>query len=407
MSEQVVGPDPAGGYRPGRGRRAEARRRRRQRRRRLGALALVLVLVAAGAVAYYLAQRAPEGEAAAELQGRTQRTLLFQVRGGDGAAAASALAAHDEPSSTGAVVLVPPQVIVDLPGAGSLPFGQALATGDPNGSRNALADLLGVTVDASWVLDAGAFVSLVDGLGGIPAEVDVPVVQDNSVVVPQGSQRLDGGRALALATYLAEGEPEQSRLARVQEVMEGLLTVLPDDPAAIADRLGALGEGSSTSEPVARVADFLAGLKVASAADSLQYDTLPVVPIDPGGGVTAFRLDAGPAQALVNRALAQSVPEGVRQSGNRVLVLNGVGTPGLGDAVRSRLVEADFVFVASRNAEQFGYETTQVLVPEATPEAQALGVRVAEALGVAPDVRQASLGTLADVVVIVGADFVP
>jgi hypothetical protein len=131
------------------------------------------------------------------------------------------------------------------------------------------------------------------------------------------------------------------------------------------------------------------------------------VPIDPGGGVTAFRLESEAARALVDRALAQSVPAGARQTGNRVLVLNGVGTPGLGDAVRAKLVAADFVFVASRNAERFGYETTQVLVPEATPEAQALGNRVAEALGVQPDVRQSDLGTIADVVVIVGADFVP
>ena len=87
-------------------------------------------------------------------------------------------------------------------------------------------------------------------------------------------------------------------------------------------------------------------------------------------------------------------------------MLNGVGTP-VGDAVRAKLVAADFVFVASRNAERFGYATTQVLVPEATPEARALGVRVAEALGVEPDVRQADLGTVADVVVIVGADFQP
>jgi hypothetical protein len=400
---EVVDP----GYVPGRGRRAEARRCRRQRQRRLIALGAVLALLATAAIAYVLVQRAPEPDSDIEPQGRTQQTLLFQVRGEDGSALASALMAHDEPSRTGSVVLVPSQVIVDLPGAGSLPFAQALAAGDPNGSRNALADLVGVQVDASWVLDQGTFVGLVDALGGLPAEVDVPVVQDNQVVVPQGTQQLDGARAVALMTFLAPGEPEQSRLARLQEVLDGLLAALPEDAGAVAEQLTALGEGSASSEPVTSLAGFLVGLQGDSAVDQLQYDTLPVVPIDPGGGVTAFRLDPEPTRALVDRALAQSVPEGMRQTGNRVLVLNGVGTPGLGDAVRTRLVAADFVFVASRNAEQFGYETTQVLVPEATPEAQALGVRVAEALGVAPDVRQASLGTIADVVVIVGADFAP
>jgi hypothetical protein len=366
-----------------------------------------VVLLAAAGVAVFLVQRAPEGGEQVQEQERTQRTLLFQVRGGDGSAIASALLAHDEPSTTGAVVLVPPQVIVDVPGAGSTAFGQALAAGDPNGSSNALADLLGVQVDGSWVLQQEAFVALVDALGGIPAEVDTPVVLGNQVVVPQGTQQLDGARAVALMTYLAEGEPEQSRLARLQEVLDGLLAALPEDADAVAEQLTALGEGSATSQAANAVARLLVGLQTDNAADQLQYDTLPVIPIDPGGGVTSFRLDQAAARALVDRALAKSVPEGARQSGNRVLVLNGVGTPGLGEAVRSKLVAADFVFVASRNAERFGYETTQVLVPEATPEAQALGTRVAEALGVQPDVRQSDFGSIADVVVIVGADFQP
>jgi hypothetical protein len=98
----------------------------------------------------------------------------------------------------------------------------------------------------------------------------------------------------------------------------------------------------------------------------------------------------------------------VREGGNRVLVLNGVGTPGLGEAVRAKLAPAGFVFVGSRNAPQFGVATTQVLVPEATAEAQALGERVAKAIGVpASSVVTQDFGTVADVVVLVGEDFTP
>jgi hypothetical protein len=89
-----------------------------------------------------------------------------------------------------------------------------------------------------------------------------------------------------------------------------------------------------------------------------------------------------------------------------VLVLNGVGTS-IADAARAKLVAADFVFVGARNNERFGVQTTTVLVPEATPEAQALGERVAAALGVPAVVRQSNLGTIADAVVVVGADFQP
>ena len=395
---------PAGG-----GRRAAARRRRRQRQRLLVGLGLVLVLLAAAGTTVLLASRSPDPAVVQEAQGRTQQTLLLQVRSPDGSGAlASALLAADPPSGTGSVVLVPPQVIVDLPGAGSLPFGQALGTGAPNGPRDALADLLGVTVDGSWVLDAGTFAALVDVVGGISAEVDVPVVQDGAGVLGEGTQQLDGGRALLLLGNLAPGEQEQARLARVQEVLDGLLLALPTDLAELTALLTGLGEGSISSEPPGRLAELLRALEQAGQHSQLQYDSLPVIPKDPGsGGVTRFRLDEQATAALVDRVLAQSVPPGARQTGNRVLVLNGVGTPGLGDAVRSRLVAADFVFVASRNAEQFGYEQTLVLVPEATPEAQALGEQVAAALGVPAMVQQRDLGTIADAVVIVGSDFVP
>lgn len=391
-------------YVPGAGRRAAARRRRRQRRRLILALTVALALLVAAVVVVLVVRGGSDSPDVVEPQGRTQQTLLMQVRGADGTALASALLAHDPPSETGSVVLVPPQVIVDLPGAGSLPFGQALTSGQPNGPRDALADLLGVTVDATWVLDAGALAALIDGVGGITASVDVPVVQDGIVVVPQGEQKLDGARALALLGYLATGEQEQARLARQQQVIDGLLRALPDDAPAVTVLLTGLGAGSMVSVPVTALTDLLLGLKADAEQQQLQYDSLPVIPIDPGGGVTAFRLNEEAARALVDRALAQSVPAGERETGNRVLVLNGVGR-GIGEAARTKLVDADFVFVGARNAENFEYATTQILVPEATPEAQMLGERVAAALGVPPDVRQADLGTIADVVVIIGADF--
>jgi hypothetical protein len=388
-------------------RRVLARMRRRRRQRQLAAVAVVLTLVAAGLVAFLLNQRSPEPEAVVEPPGRTQRTLLMQVRTADAAGTlASALLAADAASSTGSVVLVPPQVIVDLPGGGSLPFGQALATGQPNSPRDALSDLLGVTVDGTWVLEHRSFAALVDAVGGITAQVDVPVVRGDVVALAQGEQQLDGTGALILLGHRADGEQEQARLARVQEVLDGVLSALPDDAAQVGELLDGLGTGSRSSEPPRALAALLRDLVEADRSQQLQYDSLPVIPIDPGDGVTVFRLDAEAARTLVDRVLAQSVPAGARQTGNRVLVLNGVG-PGIGDAARARLVAADFVFVGARNNERFGVETSTVLVPEATPEAQALGERVAEALGVPADVRQSDLGTIADAVVVLGADFTP
>jgi hypothetical protein len=389
-------------------RRAQQRRdRRRKQVRLIGSVLAVLALVA-GAFGVYLATGDEEPPAAEEVAQRTEATLLLQVAGPEGDGVANALLGQDPETTSGAVVLLPPQVVLNVPGSGSLPLGRVQAATAPETARAALSDLVGVTVDHSWTLSLAAFMTLVDALGGIEAEVDVPVVQGQTVVVGPGSQLLDGARAAAFLTFLAPEEQEQSRLARIQQVLDGLLDALPPDRAELSTLLQSFGAGSASSLPAPELAAYLLAVAEADAASDVQYDVLPVIPIDPGGGVTAFRVDPERVRGMVDRLFPDSVPEGQREEGNRVLVLNGVGTPGLGEQVRNRLVPAGFVFAGSRNAPSFGVAETQVLVPEATAEGQALGERVAAALGVpASSVATQQIGNVADVVVLVGADFQP
>jgi hypothetical protein len=344
---------------------AEQRRRRRRTTRIVAAVVGVVVL----AVAVVVVLGHTGGDKKKGAAARTQRTVLLQVKGTDGTAVASALLAHDPAVTEGSVVLVPPQVIVSVPGAGSQAFGR-----------------------------------LVDTLGGIEVDVDVPVLSGRTVLLQPGQQRVNGARALALGTYLAPGEQEQSRLARLQAVIDGIVGALPTDVRAL---IGSLGKGSASSVGVPVLADLLAGLKKDDGKEQLQYRSLPVIKVDAGTDETRFRVDADGTRSLVDELLAASVPAGVRSVGNRVLVLNGVGTPGLGEKVRARLVPAGFVFVGSRNANAFTYQQTQVLVKDATTQGAALGARVARALGVPASSVKVSdqIGTIADVVVIVGRDF--
>jgi anionic cell wall polymer biosynthesis LytR-Cps2A-Psr (LCP) family protein len=386
------------------GRRAArlAERRRKQRRIQLVAGAVVGVLLLVVAVVVLTGGGDKKKTNAPK---RTQRTVLMQISGGGGAGArASALLAHDPTTSEGSAVLVPPQVIVSVPGVGSQPFGRALVTTSVKGSRDALSDLMGVTIDGSWVLDGATFSRLVDQEGGIQLTVDVPVLAGRVVVLQPGAQRLDGTRALVYATYLAKGEQEQTRLARLQSVIDGVITALPSSPRSL---LASLGGGSQSSLSLDVLAGVLSGMKADDKVDQLQYRSLPVIKLDTGSPDTRFRVDANGTRALVDELLAQSIPAGARKTGNRVLVLNGVGTPGLGEKVRAKLIPAGFTFVGSRNANSFTYATTQVLVKDATAAGAALGARVARALGVpVSSVRSSNqIGSIADVVVIVGRDF--
>lgn len=380
---------------------AERKRRRRQQRNVAIAVVAAVAVVVAG---FLVVGKIGGGKKKEAGPTRTQRTMLLQVKAPDGTAISSALLAHDRASSEGSVVLVPPQVIAAVPGQGSMPFGRALLTAGAKGSRNALSDLMSVTVDSSWVLDAGSFQRLVDRVGGIDADVDTTVVQGRTVVLSPGKQHLTGAQAYTFATYLTGSEQEQVRLARLQAVLDGIISRLPTPADAL---IGGLGGGSALSLPVKDAAAFLVGLKTDDTKEQLQYRSLPVIKVDAGTDEIRFRLDADGTKSLVDELLADSVPAGARAEGNRVLVLNGVGTPGLGEKVRAKLVPAGFVFVGSRNAPTFGYAKTQVLVREATPAGGALGARVAKALGVPASSVAASdqIGLIADVVVIVGADF--
>ena len=236
------------------------------------------------------------------------------------------------------------------------------------------------------------------------ATVDVPVISGRSVVLNPGSARLSGQQAQLFMTYLAPGEEEQVRLARLQAVLDAVLQALPAD---IATLVGGLGQGSVLTAKLPQLVAVLKALKSQTASSDVQYRSLPVVKVDAGNDEVRFRLDRDAAQQLVDELLAQSVPPGARTEGNRVLVLNGVGTPGLGESVRAKLVPAGFVYVGSRNADAFNQCCTQVLVKDATAAGGALGARVAQALGVPVSSVKSSdqIGTIADVVVIVGKDF--
>jgi len=330
--------------------------------------------------------------------------VLFQVQGESGAAVASALLVHDSATSQGAAILIPPQVLAQVPGIGSMAFGKALQTASITGSSNALADLLGITVDGGWVLDVPTFHKVVDGVGGISVDVDREVLQGRARVLSSGQQRLAGAQALTYATFLAADEQEQARQARLQAVLDALVLGLPDD---LTSTLAGLGTGSELTLPAPRLAEVLSGMKADDAKGNLQYRVLPVISVSSNADQVVFRVDAPAVRGLVDEVLAASVPEGARATGNRVLVLNGVGTPGLGAVVREKLVPAGFVFVGSRNAPRFDYQLTEVLIKEATPDAVALGAKVASALGVPESSVMTSnqIGTIADVVVIVGRDF--
>lgn len=312
----------------------------------------------------------------------------------------------------GQQVLVPSRLVIDVPGAGRVPLTQALTPGR-SALGAALADALEVRVDATWVLDTQALAALVAAVGGVVVDVDVDVASGPDagaalVVAAGAEQRLTGGQAAAYAQWIVGSEPEPSRLARQQRVVEAVLGALPVDATARRALVAGLPM-APTGADLQAVVDTTGGLRAQAAAGRLASTVLPVDDIDAGGDEASYGLDVAGASAMVRSRLAGAalaVPAGGR---TRVLVQNGVGTPGLGDAARSRLVAAGLRYVAGGNVEGFGVAESVVLVSDGSAANRARGASVVSALGLTPAALRISdaAPTIADLIVVLGADFAP
>jgi hypothetical protein len=244
-------------------------------------------------------------------------------------------------------------------------------------------------------------------------DVDTDVVvpgphHTTRILVRAGAgQRLDGATALTYATYVPKGQDEITFQARFQAVFDALLDALPDDPNAVSAMVSSLGPGAHLSWKPADFAAYLLGMKAAHDTDRYSPQVLPVAPIDTGARAPTFGIKVDEVAALVRTQLADSQPANRATGDNRVLILNGVGTPGLGGSVAKKL-RGEFRIVGARNKQPFDKDAPSVVVVfDSSDPSLAKARRIAELLGLpASAVR---IGTqnqsVADVIVVIGTDY--
>ncbi|MGN6612199.1 MAG: LCP family glycopolymer transferase [Angustibacter sp.] len=393
-SAEVLPSEPAGGRRP---------------RRWVAAAAAAVLLVAGGG--YALTQRggrtAPPATAASSAP--TQQVVALAIARGGQLTGVSLLAAGADDGDA-QQVLVPSRLLLDVPGAGRMPVAQSLAPG-ASAPGAAIADALEIKLAGTWVLDAAQLATLVDELGGVTVDVDVDVPKDGregaALLASAGAgQHLGGTQAAAYATLLVGDEPEAARLARQERVVTAMLAALPTDAAQRRAMVVGLA-GAPKGLVLASVLDVTAALHDPAARQALGSTVVSVHEIDTGGAVSAYGLDSAAAATMVQGRLAGAaiaVPPGGRL---RVLVQNGDGAPGLGDAARSKLVAAGLKYLGGGNVDGFGVRRTMVLLPDASSTNRTKGLAVTRALGLPDSALRItdSAPTVADVVVVLGHDF--
>lgn len=337
-----------------------------------------------------------------------QRTLLLGIAAAGDPAVEAALLATDPRTATGSVLLLPAPTIVAAPGYGDTTIGAVFAYAAPTLPAATVSDLLGVSIDATWRLAPGGLATLIDDVGGVSVNVDTPVIVGGRQVLAAGRQHLTGPQAVAFADYLAPGENELDRPPRLQQVLDALLRTFPAAGARLPALVSRLGAGSSATVTPAALARFLVELSRSSYATNQQQ--LPVTAVDTGGAQPALTPDPTGIRAVVESTLAASVLAGRTGGPDRVFVENNVGAPALGAAVRQQLAAAGLDYVGSQNDLPFHTASrTTIVIFSNTAAERATASRVATALGLphAPiDVSPRAV-TVADVIVILAADYRP
>jgi hypothetical protein len=392
--------------------RADSRsgRAKRFRRQMIGAGAAVAV-VAAGIGAYFLFNGGP-----LSAKPVTKSVVMLQLSDSTGNAVADALlvttrsnataASAKAAGGTGAAVLVPSQMVVNTTGFGEQPFGGVSAQNIPAAGKDTVADTLGVSIDGVWRMDEITFAGLIDELGGVQVTTNaaVPAVtaSPTAAAVPQGSEKLTGGQAVAYATYTAKGESTSAQSQRFGQVVAGLLAVLPPDAAAITSYLNHLGIVDDPSLPEAELSPILAALAAEQQAGAF---TAKVLPLRTDGTNEMDVQAAGPiVSSLLGGALAAESPGQV----NRVLVEDASGHKGaqsqaIRGAAQAKLANSGYTFVDGATVDRRAASVVEV----GSADQKSAAVQVAQTLGLqAINVQVVSgLSSLADVTVILGEDW--
>lgn len=405
-----------------RSRERQRRRRRRQRRRR--AVFAVLTAAALFAIFFGLGRWLPtrlDAPPAAAPTTTPQPTvspdpeqdtlLLVRQAADDGPAAGiTLLSASAEPDGN-AIVFLPEGTLVDIPGFGLDRLGLAQQYGGAALVEASVENLLGIDIDHAATVSNSGLAGFLARTGGL----DLPIEEQLTLRNPDGTaetrfepgdQFLDGERLVEYWGFRQRAESELDTFPRQQLVWGSLLQAATEENVAEALVAGGVPQFETSAD-----GDFLRGmieqLAAAQAAGNLDYTLLPVEPFgaeDDTGGVT-YRTSPEELQNLVAGTLAGSVPTGGGAEAVRVQVLNGVGTPGIGQEVDRRLEGAGFRIVLTDNARSFDFKDTRILVYREDEESMDAARRVQQRLGVGTIQISRQPQSVVDLTIVVGADF--
>lgn len=393
----------------------EMRRQRRRRQRRMVMLAWIAVVgLVVGADQLRRTTERRTTEAGRKPPAPSQESwLLIGTVGSDSSGQADWLSvlSHDPSAKQGLVMYLPRSTYVELPGYGAETVGRALALGREPLQIAAVSNLLGVQFDRHLRISDQGMRALFDKVGGLTVEVGSPLQRRGeagrvATVFPSGRQHLDGAGVAELLGFIDASGDEISRGVRHATVWSALFERFRGEGGgrALGELFASSGDLFTSNAGAQDLRRFFGSFALLPATEVV-FETLPVRSTGVDTGSQTYAPDREAIERLVDRYLAGSRPRGAAATGRRIEILNGNGSPGIGQRVAEQLVPKGFRLVLSQNAKRFDYEVTQIVVYSGSKAALDVGEDIRRTLGVGEIVVSRQQQSIVDVTIVVGRDY--
>ena len=313
----------------------------------------------------------------------------------------------DEAAGTASVVYLPASTAYEVPGRGLQGIGDALSSGGISLVKVSAENLLGFPIDHSIELPATGAEALFEQTGdltvNVPAQVRVSAGEDTEqVLFEPGEQVLSPSHQRNLLYELGvegdQGELGQRHLSFWQAFLEAQSA----DPEALGTAVGTVSDALPNSDASGEEqSEFFSSL-ASTPVEDVAITSLPVNQ-EVVGDTELYSTDEAEVRTFVEDTFGPLPP---LSDEVRVQILNGNGTPGIGEQVASKLVGEGFRVVLSGNADSLDYAETRIVIYESTPEAQESAERVRDLLSVGEVQVSVQPQGIVDLTIVVGKDFI-
>jgi anionic cell wall polymer biosynthesis LytR-Cps2A-Psr (LCP) family protein len=323
---------------------------------------------------------------------------------------------------------IPVKTLMDVPGIGAELVGRSVGIGG--------MDLLGLTlknglgmdmeIDCYLLMDVSG---VVDKLGGIEMELDQPYVINNysdgsTFSLEQGTNLLDGSETLNLLKYFSGIEkdvPLEDMKIQKKVIDTIILKIVGENEDDLTGSVNLIKDLIDTDLSLEELLKLFSTFSNIEEEKNIIY-TLEASSTELEGEGVVYIPDVSGLSELFHTEQAPSGEVAKTEETVDVIILNGVGTPGIANEVSALLNSGTYVYESGKNkfyvppqeeggignADNFNYAATEILVytPDDASVIDAAN-ELKEILGAGEITVKEGEVAASDIIIIIGADYNP